>query len=260
MSGAAGGFSIEYACRTPVKVRWFLLTVTPLSNEQRLGAVVMHADITEERRVKDALSELARQVTHSAEHDFLTVLPNRLLFTDRIGQSIAMARRHSKRLAILFLDLDGFKEINDSLGHATGDELLKSTAKRLVGCVRASDTVSRQGGDEFVVLLAEVQHAEDAAISARRMLHAMSHPHHVDRHELHVSMSIGVSVYPDDGTDAETLIKHADTAMYQEKKSGRHGYRFFQPAMNARAVERQFIEEGLRRALECKELALHYRP
>jgi predicted signal transduction protein with EAL and GGDEF domain len=146
------------------------------------------------------------------------------------------------------------------LGHPVGDKLLQSIAKRLITCVRGSDTVSRQGGDEFVVLLSEMQHPEDAAIAARRMLQAVADPHAIDQHELHVTTSIGVSVYPDDGLDADTLIKCADTAMYQAKETGRHSYQYFRPEMNARAVERQFIEESLRRALERHEFALHYQP
>jgi diguanylate cyclase (GGDEF)-like protein len=161
---------------------------------------------------------------------------------------------------VLFLDLDGFKHVNDSLGHSTGDKLLQSVAKRLCDCVRESDTVSRQGGDEFVVLLSEVQQADDVAISARRILETVATAHPIDMHNLHVTTSIGMSIYPDDGADAETLIKNADTAMYQAKENGRQSYQFFEPAMNVRAVERQFIEEGLRRALERHEFALHYQP
>jgi diguanylate cyclase (GGDEF)-like protein len=202
----------------------------------------------------------AEEITHTAEHDFLTGLPNRLLLNDRIGQAIASAQRHRTEVALLFLDLDGFKHINDSLGHPIGDKLLQSVAKRLVACVRGADTVSRQGGDEFVALLAEVQHPEDAAVLARKMLQAVAEAHPIDRHDLHITTSIGVSVYPDDGLDAETLIKNADTAMYQAKANGRHGYQFFTPAMNVRAVERQAIEEGLRRALERREFALCYQP
>ena len=217
------------------------------------GAVVVFRDVS-------AARSMALQMTHLAEHDFLTGLPNRMLLQDRLSHSIALARRDMKQVAVLFLDLDGFKYINDSLGHSTGDKLLQSVARRLVDCVRESDTVSRQGGDEFLVLLSEVQHSEDPAITARRMLQAVSQPHSIDQHELHVSTSIGVSVYPDDGLDAETLIKNADTAMYQAKESGRHSYRFFKPAMNDQAVERQFIEESLRRGLERNEFSLHYQP
>jgi diguanylate cyclase (GGDEF)-like protein len=217
------------------------------------GAVIIFRDMS-------AMQNMALQMAHSAQHDFLTGLPNRMLLNDRISQAIAFAPRHKKKLALLYLDLDGFKNTNDSLGHSIGDRLLQSVAKRLVSCVRVSDTVSRQGGDEFVILLSEVERAEDAALLATRLMQAIAEVYVIDTHELHVSASIGLSVYPDDGLDAETLIKNADTAMYQVKENGRQNYRFFTPAMNVRAVERQFIEEGLRRALERHEFALHYQP
>jgi diguanylate cyclase (GGDEF)-like protein len=219
---------------------------------QVTGAVIVFRDVS-------AARAMALQMTHLAQHDFLTGLPNRML-NDRVSQAIALAPRHQKKVAVLFLDLDGFKYINDSLGHPTGDKLLQSIAKRLVNCVRRSDTVSRQGGDEFVVLLSEVERPEDPAIAARRLLQAVAEPHSIDQHDLHVTTSIGLSVYPNDGLDAETLIKNADTAMYQAKENGRQGYQFFKPAMNIRAVERQSIEESLRRALERQEFALHYQP
>jgi diguanylate cyclase (GGDEF)-like protein len=214
----------------------------------------------ERKNMEGAALAAARRMAHSAEHDFLTGLPNRMLLNDRVGQAIALAARHTKRVAVLFLDLDGFKHINDSLGHPTGDKLLQSIAKRLVDCIRGSDSVSRQGGDEFVILLLDLERAEDAAITARRMLEAVALPHRIDQHDLHVTASIGVSVYPDDGLDADTLIKNADTAMYQAKENGRRNIQFFKSAMNARAVERQFLEEGLRWALERQEFALHYQP
>jgi len=217
-------------------------------------------DITDQRLAENAAQAIGRQLAHSAENDFLTGLPNRMLLNDRVSKAIDLARRQSKKLSVLFLDLDGFKYINDSLGHPIGDKLLQSIAKRLKECVRASDTVSRQGGDEFVVLLSEVAHAEDAAISARRIVKAVAEAHSIDGHDLHVTTSIGLSIYPDDGLDAETLIKNADTAMYRSKENGRQGYQFFKPAMNARSVERQSIEEGLRCALERREFALHYQP
>ncbi len=230
-------------------------SVAPIHDRQghATGAVIVFRDVS-------AVRAMAQQITHAAEHDFLTGLPNRMLLNDRVGQAIALALRHRNKVAVLFLDLDGFKHVNDSLGHPTGDKLLQSIARRLVDCVRGSDTVSRQGGDEFVVLLSEVQHLEDAAITARRMLQAVAEAHSIDQHDLHVTTSIGVSVYPDDGVDAETLIRNADTAMYQAKETGRQSYQFFKPAMNVRAVERQSIEESLRRALERKELTLHYQP
>jgi len=229
--------------------------VSPIHDRdgQATGAVIVFRDVS-------AARAMALQMAHSAQHDFLTGLPNRMLFTDRVTQAIALAERHVKKVGVLFLDLDGFKHINDSLGHPFGDKLLQSIVKRLLDCVRGSDTVSRQGGDEFVVLLSEMEQSEDAALTARRMLKAVAEAHPIDQHDLHVTTSIGVSVYPDDGLDAETLIKNADTAMYQAKENGRQSYQFFRPAMNVRAVERQSIEESLRRALERNEFALHYQP
>jgi diguanylate cyclase (GGDEF)-like protein len=169
---------------------------------------------------------------------------------DRITQAIALARRHNTRFAVLFLDLDHLKHINDSLGHVIGDKLLQSVGKRLLSCVRGSDTLSRQGGDEFVVLLSEIAQAKDAALCAQKMLTILQAPHFIGHHRLGVSASIGISVYPDDGLDPETLIKTADTAMYQAKEHGRNNYKFFEQEMNIRAVERQSIEESLRGALE----------
>ena len=230
-------------------------SVSPIHNREgeATGAVIVFRDVS-------AAQAMALQMAHSAQHDFLTGLPNRMLLNDRVSQAISLAARHMKKVAVLFLDLDGFKHINDSLGHPIGDKLLQSIAKRLVDCGRSSDTVSRQGGDEFVVLLSEVEQSDDAAITARRMLQAVAEAHSIDQHDLHVTASIGLSVYPDDGLDAETLIKNADTAMYQAKENGHQSYQFFKPAMNVRAVERQSIEESLRRALERREFVLHYQP
>jgi diguanylate cyclase (GGDEF)-like protein len=202
----------------------------------------------------------AQQITHTAEHDFLTGLPNRMRLNDRISHGIALARRHKNKVAVLFLDLDGFKHINDSLGHPIGDKLLQSIAMRLLACIRGSDTVSRQGGDEFVVLLPDVQRSEDVAVMAHRLLRAVAEVRSIDRHDLQITTSIGISIYPEDGVDAETLIKNADTAMYQAKENGRQCCRFFTPSMNVLAVERQSIEEDLRRALERQEFTLHYQP
>jgi diguanylate cyclase (GGDEF)-like protein/PAS domain S-box-containing protein len=230
-------------------------SVAPIHDRsgRQTGTVIVFRDVSASRA-------MAREMAHAAQHDFLTGLPNRMLLLDRVNHAIALAPRHHKQVALLFLDLDGFKHINDSLAHAIGDQLLNSVAKRLQDCVRSSDTVSRQGGDEFVVLLSEVEHAEDAAITARRILKAVTRPHTIDHHELHVTTSIGVATFPEDGTDAEALIKNADMAMYQAKDSGNNCIRFFKAEMNLRALERQIIEEGLRRALERNEFTLHYQP
>jgi diguanylate cyclase (GGDEF)-like protein/PAS domain S-box-containing protein len=208
----------------------------------------------------DVARTMTQQMTDLAEHDALTGLPNRLLLNDRVGNAVAFAQRNKCQVAVLFLDLDGFKHINDSLGHAIGDRLLQSVATSLRDCVRAPDTVSRHGGDEFVILLPELRRPQDAAIAATRLLRAIAKSHSIDGHDLHVTTSIGVSVYPDDGLDAETLIKNADTAMYQAKENGHQRYQFFRQAMNVRAVERQSIEEHLRRALERREFTVHYQP
>jgi len=217
------------------------------------GAVIVFRDVS-------ATRAMTLRMTHDAAHDFLTGLPNRLHLKERIGNAIAAAHRHKHKVALLYLDLDGFKHINDSLGHQIGDKVLQSVAKRLVTCVRAPDTVSRQGGDEFLVLLSEVEHPDGSTIVANRILQRLGGAHTIDQRELHVTASIGVSVYPDDGVDADTLIKSADTAMYQAKEDGTQNYRFFTSAMNVRAVERQSIEEDLRRAMERQELELHYQP
>lgn len=222
-------------------------------NGRTSGSVLVFRDVS-------MAQAFAEQITHLAEHDALTGLPNRVLLNDRLNHAIAAASRNSSMMAVLFFDLDGFKHINDSLGHSIGDKLLISVADRLRDCIRTPDTVSRQGGDEFVVLLQDIRHADDAANTANRMLKGVMAAHSVDGSELHVTASIGISVYPDDGGNAESLIKNADVAMYQAKESGCRSYRFFKPEMNVKAVERQSLEQDLRRALDRKELALHYQP
>jgi len=206
-------------------------------------------------------AELAtEQMSYLAEHDFLTGLPNRALLTDRLAQSIALAQRHGKKVALMYLDLDHFKHINDSLGHAVGDQLLQSVAKRLQNCVRNSDTVSRQGGDEFVVLLTEIEKVHDSVLAAEKIIEAMALPHFVNGNQLSVTFSIGISIYPDDGEDNETMVRNADTAMYQAKETGRNNYQIFIPEMKTSAVMRQFMEQELRNALEQNKFVLHYQP
>ncbi|MBN6741742.1 GGDEF/EAL domain-containing response regulator [Acidithiobacillus ferrivorans] len=208
----------------------------------------------------DQIQVARDQIDYTAQHDALTGLPNRLLLQDRLGQAIEVARRQERPLAVMFLDLDRFKYVNDSLGHAVGDQLLQSVAQRLKSGLRHSDTISRQGGDEFIVLLPNIEHAEDAALSAGKILAALTPPHRIGEHEFHISVSIGISIYPDDGQDTEILLKSADAAMYYAKENGRNAYKFFEPEMNARVVRRQSIETELRRALERQEFVLHYQP
>lgn len=214
----------------------------------------------EARKLAEQVQLAQVELDHLAHHDTLTGLPNRVLLYDRLAQAISLAQRSGKQFAVLFMDLDGFKHINDSLGHSVGDELLRSVGKRLLGCVRQSDTICRQGGDEFVALITDIDHAEDAALSVQKMLAAIALPHHIDHHDLHISASIGISIYPADGKDAEALIKQADTAMYHAKEKGRKTYAFFEPKMTARAVARQSTEASLRRALDREEFLLHYQP
>lgn len=194
------------------------------------------------------------EIAYLAEHDFLTGLPNRVLFTDRLTQSIAFAKRHGKTVALMYLDLDSFKQINDSLGHTVGDQLLQSVAKRLQQCVRHSDTVtvSRHGGDEFVILLPEVEAIGDATIIAKKLIEAMGQPHLLEGHQIQVTVSIGISLFPDDGQEVEAMITNADTAMYHAKLKGRNNYQVFASDMERPAVARQSGEEGANRTLDTK--------
>jgi diguanylate cyclase (GGDEF)-like protein/PAS domain S-box-containing protein len=222
-------------------------------NGNTTGAVIVFHDVSEAKAMTEKMA-------HLAQHDFLTGLPNRLLLNDRIDQAIELATRNRKKLAVLFLDLDHFKQINDSLGHLIGDRLLQSVAARLKSCVRKADTVSRQGGDEFVILLSEDDHGEDAWLSAEKILAALTAEFSIDEHNLHITVSVGISVFPDDGQDAQALLKNADTAMYQAKEKGRNHYQFFRQNMNDVAVERLSIQSDLRRALEHHEFALLFQP
>jgi diguanylate cyclase (GGDEF)-like protein/PAS domain S-box-containing protein len=217
------------------------------------GAVLVFHDVSESRA-------MALKMAHLAQHDFLTGLPNRVLLTERLAQAIGLAQRRHKQVALVFLDLDYFKNINDSLGHAIGDQVLQSAAARLTAAVRATDTVCRQGGDEFVILLAEIEQPLDAALVAEKLIEAFAVPHLIGKHELHVTLSIGISVYPDDGSNVDSVLQNADTAMYHAKACGRNNYQFFRPDMNTRAVRRQFLESGLRRALRQGEFRVHYQP
>jgi diguanylate cyclase (GGDEF)-like protein/PAS domain S-box-containing protein len=217
------------------------------------GAVMVFRDVSVARA-------MSHKMSHQAQHDSLTDLPNRLLLNDRLSQAITMAHRHGKKLAVLYLDMDRFKRVNDSAGHTVGDRLLQSVAVRVLGCVRSSDTVCRLGGDEFVILLSEVAHARDAAVTAEKILAALGEPHQLAQLELHVSASIGIVTFPEDGTTAEDLLKNADAAMYQAKECGRNNYQFFKAEMNRHALERHSLEIDLRHALQRHEFVLHYQP
>jgi diguanylate cyclase (GGDEF)-like protein/PAS domain S-box-containing protein len=218
---------------------------------QVTGAVIVFHDVRLAR-------EVSLRMSHLAHHDTLTDLPNRLLLNDRLARAIAVARRHRRRLAVLFVDIDHFKHMNDSLGHAIGDRLLQSVAARLTACVRSSDTVSRQGGDEFIVLLSEIERSDDAAVTAGKIIDSLAEPHRLADHELHMTVSVGVSVSPDDGVDPATLIERADIAMYHAKQQGRARFACFTSDMNVSVFERQSLEASLHDALRRQELEVHY--
>ncbi len=217
------------------------------------GAVMVFHDVS-------AARNLSRQLSHQAAHDSLTDLPNRSLLNYRLAEAVSTVHRHKSSLAILYLDLDRFKHINDSLGHVIGDRLLQSVALRLTECVRAADTVSRLGGDEFVILMTDIARDQEAAALAEKVLQALRAPYVLDEHELHVSASIGIALCPRDGADAEALLRNADSAMYEAKERGRNNFQFYRKDLNASATARQSLESALRHAIARRELELYYQP
>jgi diguanylate cyclase (GGDEF)-like protein/PAS domain S-box-containing protein len=234
---------------------WNQLYVAPVPDAD--GAITHHVgvinDVTELIRYQE-------QLEYQANYDSLTKLPNRNLLRDRLSQALSRAQRTMSRVAVIFLDLDGFKNVNDSLGHSVGDKLLNEIAGRLAGCVRSSDTVARHGGDEFVVVLTDPGDERTLTAWADRVRAAIGEPVWVDGHEFYVGCSLGASLFPQDGDDAETLLKKADLAMYRAKDLGRNGFQFYEPEMNASVGTRLNLERRLRRALRDKEFLLHYQP
>ncbi|VVQ37208.1 hypothetical protein PS943_05184 [Pseudomonas fluorescens] len=216
---------------------------------------VLNLEQTIEARVHELL-----KVSHLLQYDVLTELPNSTLLGDRLNQSLALSRRHDKQLAVMFLGLDRFKRINNALGHPAGDEMLKQVGRNLVATVRESDSVFRYGSDEFVVILADVRHPQQTKGIAEKLLNAIRAPQHIAGHDLSVTASLGISIYPDDGFDAIALIKKAETAMRNIKESGPNDFSFFIDEMNQRARDQQSIESGIRLALERNEFVLHYQP
>jgi diguanylate cyclase (GGDEF)-like protein len=261
---AYGLAQLQYLVLAAVSLQWMRLQAPlvhlgwldfMLQGVMGLGMVVCLLE--EERR---AAVRASVQIEHLAYYDGLTALPNRELFIDRLSLALVQAHRDSKRLAVLFLDLDRFKHINDSLGHPVGDELLRAMGKRVHEAVREGDTLARLGGDEFTLLLPGVHNAAEAARVAQKLLEAVRGPVELQGRELYVTTSIGISVYPDDGLDAESLIRSADIAMYRAKEQGRDRFQLYAPAMNAQAQERMGLEHGLRKALALGQLVIHYQP
>ncbi|CAN5172104.1 hypothetical protein BH11PSE14_BH11PSE14_11910 [soil metagenome] len=203
---------------------------------------------------------LTDQLSHQAHHDTLTGLPNRLLFQDRLNQALAQAQRKKLQVAVLYMDLDQFKSINDILGHSSGDALLCQAASRLQACIRKTDTLARLGGDEFTVVVNELSDPQDAMRVAAKLIEAMRAPFHIDQHELFVTLSLGISIYPDDGLDSDALMANADAAMYRAKETGRDNFQWFTAEMNTLAKERMSMDGQLRHALRLGQLSLHYQP
>ncbi len=232
---------------------WLSITAIPGADGRPDHYIGIFNDVTERKQAEENIRFLG-------QHDVLTGLPNRILFRDRLERAFVMADRNAKQVAVLYLDLDNFKTVNDSLGHQAGDELLRSISVRLCQALRASDTVCRQGGDEFLIVLSSIDHLNDAAAVASKLLDAIAAPIQVGREELVTGASIGICIYPDDGRDAETLIRNADMAMYSVKRSGRNGYKFFTPSMHESAMRRLELEKQLRVAMQEGRLELYFQP
>jgi diguanylate cyclase (GGDEF)-like protein/PAS domain S-box-containing protein len=215
--------------------------------------ISIFTDITEKK-----LSE--ERVYWLAHYDVLTELPNRALFEERLRRALLLSKRHGGKVGILYLDIDDFKLVNDMLGHAQGDQLLQEIARRAKDCVRAEDTIARLGGDEFTFILQNLKSGEDAALVARKLLNGLAQPVRTDRQDVYVTVSLGISLYPDDGADERMLLKNADTAMYRAKEQGKNTYRFYAEEMNAAAVERMTIADYLRKAMDQNSFSLHYQP
>jgi diguanylate cyclase (GGDEF)-like protein/PAS domain S-box-containing protein len=229
---------------------WVLENVSLLEGDILEGTLI---DITDRKHAQE-------QMEYQAYHDSLTGLPNRLLFRDRITVALAHAKRNGRAAAVMFLDLDQFKHVNDTLGHTVGDRLLQVVGTRLVTCVRAEDTVARMGGDEFTILLADLGDGRGAAAVAQKVLEAARHPVVVDEHELYLTTSVGIAIFPDDGEDAESLLKNADRAMYRAKELGRDNFQYATPARLEIAEGRLGLERRLRHAIDRNEFLVHYQP
>ncbi|MGB5966598.1 MAG: EAL domain-containing protein [Sulfurimonadaceae bacterium] len=256
-------------CRTVVRlvqkskeIIYAELSLSLLKDEKEkpIGMVGYAHDITERKKVEDELLEQQIVLQHQAHHDALTELPNRTLFNDRLQQAVEKAKRNNSLFALFFIDLDRFKQINDSLGHSIGDNLLKVVTERLKATIRREDTLARLGGDEFTIIMEDLSKAQDASILAQKILEVLQDPIEIDAHSLYVSSSIGISLYPQDDTDAGNLLKYADAAMYRAKEEGRNNFQFYSAEMTELALERLYMTTSMRQALKNEEFVIHYQP
>ncbi len=238
------------------------LSASPLFDTDKncIGIIESARDITEHLEVQDELREQKSILNHQAHHDALTGLPNRVLFHDRLGQAIEKAKRSGSKIALLFIDLDHFKEINDSLGHGVGDEVLKIVTQRLRDVIRDKDTIARLGGDEFTVVLEDLALAQDASLISNKILKILCEPININDNTLYVSSSIGISIYPDDGQESHNLLKFADSAMYKAKDEGRNNYQYYNSSMTELAFERVVMEASLRVGIKNEEFIVYYQP
>lgn len=264
---AAKNIELRLKCKDDGKSRHFnnrtlpielsamgMYTVEDVENNSYTGTYGVARDVTERKIAEDTIN-------FQAYHDLLTKLPNRALLHDRLSLAISQAQREDEKLAVMFLDLDRFKNINDSLGHMIGDELLQQVSLRLKDCIRAADTLARFGGDEFTLMLPKLQNGqEDASKLAEKITQTLKQPFIVDGHELYVSASIGIALYPKDGNDMNSLIKHADVAMYHVKGQGKNGYKFYSTEMNVPYIEKLSMDTGIHKALDNDEFKLVYQP
>jgi len=234
--------------------------LTPITLNNRHVIHVVWRDISENKKAHEELVEQKNILDHQAHHDALTGLPNRTLFNDRLEHGIELSKRHNTKMALFFIDLDQFKQINDSLGHQVGDKVLIAVAERIKAKIRKDDTLSRLGGDEFTIIMEDLKDLEDASSLAQKIHDVFKQPIHIEGHTLFTSCSMGISLYPDDDMDANNLIQYADAAMYKAKEEGRNNFQFYSPEMTKFSLERMIMKNSLLQAIDNKEFIIYYQP
>jgi diguanylate cyclase (GGDEF)-like protein/PAS domain S-box-containing protein len=251
---------VMYEPQTPDGQSFEIVATSVKNSDGSLSKMEFIRNVTQQKKAQESLKKEKEKLDYQAHHDFLTGLPNRVLFNERLEKAILDAKRQINKFAVLFIDLDHFKEINDSLGHDTGDKILTEVSIRLQGVLRDKDTLARLGGDEFIIIIEDLNALEDVSVVASKILQSLSQSIEINTNKLYVSSSIGISIYPDDGESVQNLIKFADSAMYQAKADGRNNYQYYNSQMTALAYERINMEVQLRDAIEREEFVIHYQP